>query len=143
MSVISRDEHSHAEPDRVAVRHLALELAVDFERKVLSGTATLDLAWIDPTAKELVLDTRDLVIGTTEASADGRSWAAVPFDLRPDDPILGRPLTLRLPGPCPKVRIGYRTSPTASGLQWLTAAMTLGKKSPFLFSQSQPIHARS
>ncbi len=138
-----RDEHSHSQPDRVVVRHLTLELAVDFERKTLSGTAELALDWLDPAGRELVVDTRDLSIEEAEALADKTGWAAVPFELGANDPILGQPLTLRLPGPTRKVRIRYRTSPTASGLQWLTPGMTLGKRSPFLFSQSQPIHARS
>ncbi|MBN8248313.1 MAG: M1 family metallopeptidase [Verrucomicrobia bacterium] len=138
-----RDEHSHAQPDRVAIRHLALDLAVDFDRRVLSGTATLDLTWTDPAGTELVLDTRDLVLRSVEASPDGIAWAAVPFELAPADPILGSRLTIRLSRPAPRVRIGYSTSPGASGLQWLTPAMTLGRRLPFLFSQSQPIHARS
>ncbi|MCW5556403.1 MAG: hypothetical protein KIT22_00930 [Verrucomicrobiae bacterium] len=134
-----RDEHSYAQPDRVITRHLALELAMDFDRRVLSGTATLDLAWTDSSATELVLDSRDLAIQKVEASSDGAEWTAVPFELAPADAILGSRLSIQVPRPAPKIRIGYSTSPAASGLQWLTPAMTLGKRSPFLFSQSQPI----
>lgn len=137
------DEHSYAQPDQVVTRHLALELAVDFDRRILSGAATLELAWKDPSATELVLDSRDLTIGKIEAVLDGHRWAEVPFELAEADPVLGSRLTVRLARPAPKIRIQYSTSPAASGLQWLTPAMTLGKKSPFLFSQSQPIHARS
>ena len=42
----------------VRVTHLALDLDVDFDAKVLRGTATLDFQRIDPAATELVLDTK-------------------------------------------------------------------------------------
>ncbi len=136
------DEHSFAEPEVVRTRHLSLDLELDFDRRILSGTATLNLVWKDPAATVLVLDTRDLAISRVEARL-GRTWAEVPFTLAEPDPILGSRLAIRLPRPAGMVRIAYATAPTASGLQWLTPAMTLGKTTPFLFSQSQQIHARS
>ena len=50
---------------------------------------------------------------------------------------------MALPGQPGKVRIHYRTAPTAAALQWLTPKQTMSGKYPFMFSQSQPINARS
>jgi aminopeptidase N len=41
------------------------------------------------------------------------------------------------------VRIEYSTSPDASALQWLEPVQTASGRYPFLFTQSQEIHARS
>ena len=41
------------------------------------------------------------------------------------------------------VEIVYQTSPSASGLQWVAPEFTEGKKHWYLFSQFQPLHARS
>jgi len=141
-AVAIADEHSYAEPGKVAVKHLALDLAVDFDKKSLSGTATLDLAWKDTTSTTLVLDSRDLTITKIEAG-DGTTWADAPYELAAADALFGSKLSINLAQQAAKVRITYSTSPDASGLQWLTPAMTLGKKTPFMFSQSQQIHARS
>ncbi|MEE8294716.1 MAG: M1 family metallopeptidase, partial [Sphingomonadales bacterium] len=55
----------------------------------------------------------------------------------------GQRLEIQFPEGATQVKIGYKTSPTASGLQWLSPEQTAGKTHPFLFSQSQAIHARS
>jgi hypothetical protein len=38
-----RDPHSGARPDEIAVRHLSLDLEVDFGQRRLGGRATLEL----------------------------------------------------------------------------------------------------
>ena len=136
------DEFSYAQPDKVRITDLALDLAVDFAAKQLSGTATYTLEWKDQAATELVLDTRDLTIEKVEAE-DGGSWKPLQFALADADEVLGSKLTIQTPQRPAKVRISYKTSPNASGLQWLEASMTGGKQQPFMFSQSQQIHARS
>jgi aminopeptidase N len=91
-----------------------------------------------------VLDTRDLTISKAEGlGADGQ-WAPLQFALAPTaDKVLGTKLTIETPNRPKQVRVTYTTSPNASGLQWLEPSMTAGKKQPFMFSQSQQIHARS
>ena len=137
------DEHSYAEPDKVRTNDLALELAVDFARKQLRGTATYALEWLDPAATQLLLDTRDISIQKAEGQGADGQWSELKFALAGKDPILGSKLTIETPERPAKVRVTYATSPEASGLQWLEPSMTEGKNGPFMFSQSQQIHARS
>ena len=137
------DAHSYANTQQVEVRHLVLDLDVDFSSKQLSGTADLLLHRHDPGAEELVLDTRELAIANVWTSSDNSSWQASAYALDAPDPILGRALRIQLPKDATAVRVAYSTAPTASGLQWLAPEQTADGNHPFLFSQSQAIHARS
>ncbi|HZH44864.1 MAG TPA: M1 family metallopeptidase [Lysobacter sp.] len=137
------DPYSYAEPDKVRVTDVALHLNVDFEKKQLAGSATYTLDWRDPKAGRLVLDTRDLTIEKVVGERDNQRWLDLPFQLAAEDAVLGSKLTIMAPEPFKRIRVTYRTSPEASGLQWLSPEMTQGKKTPFMFSQSQQIHARS
>ena len=89
-----------------------------------------------------MLDTRDLTIAKVEGEANG-AWSPLQYALAAKDPVLGSKLTIETPARNAKVRVTYTSSPEASGLQWLTPEMTEGKQLPFMFSQSQQIHARS
>jgi leukotriene-A4 hydrolase len=139
----SRDEHSWSEPDKVVIRDLGLDLRVDFAKKELRGSADLALDWKDPAHRRLVLDTRDLKIDKVLGKSGDGGWRRLAFELAPRDPIFGQKLTITMKRPYEIVRVRYRTSPEASGLQWLEPSLTGGKKLPFMFSQSQAIHARS
>jgi len=138
----ARDVHSYSNPEQVRVRHVDLDLDVLFDRKVLKGTATLTLERVAPT-DSLKLDTRDLKILGAESSEDGASFSKAQFKLGDADKVLGAPLIVRLPAQATKVRIEYESDPNASGVQWLEPAQTAGKKHPYVFTQSQAIHARS
>jgi aminopeptidase N len=143
LSAFASDPHSWAQPDQVVIRHIDLDLTVNFDRKELDGTASLDLDWKNPHATQLVLDTRDLHIQRIEAVDGSGEAAPLKYTFAPADKSLGSKLTIETPSRPHKVRIAYATSPGASGLQWLDPAQTAGKKFPFMFSQSESIHARS
>ncbi|SFR93623.1 Aminopeptidase N [Dyella sp. OK004] len=143
LTAFATDPHSYAQPDQVRVTHLDLDLKVDFPHKQLDGQATLKLDWKNPKAQSLVLDTRDLKIAKVEAlDANGKA-TTLKYALAPRDKQLGSKLTIATPQHPAQVRIVYTTAPTASGLQWLTPEQTADKKLPFMFSQSESIHARS
>ncbi|MFM2134658.1 MAG: hypothetical protein RL021_58 [Bacteroidota bacterium] len=119
------------------MNHLSLRLTVDFERRVLHGTATVRYQ-AAAGARQIVLDTRDLQINSVT-----RSGKPVEFVIGSDVPFLGRALTVPVETGEGEIVIYYSTSPEAAALQWLTPEQTDGKSKPFLFSQSQAILART
>jgi leukotriene-A4 hydrolase len=138
----SKDFHSYSNPQDVRVRHLDLVWTVSFEQKVLNGIAILTIDRLNQQAP-VILDTRHLNIDKVETSPSGSDYKTTTFNVGQTDPILGAPLTIQLPNDAKFVRITYSTNPDASGLQWLEPPQTAGKKDPFMFTQSQAIHARS
>ncbi len=144
----AHDHFSFANSRQFITRHLALDLTVDFEARALHGTASLEMERLDAAATRILLDTRELHIDGVQVEYASRPAQAAAFRLLAVDPMLGQPLEITLPdgfeppGPF-RVRIAYRTSPGATALQWLPPELTAGGRRPFLFSQSQSIHARS
>jgi leukotriene-A4 hydrolase len=145
------DAHSYANTSEFRTTHIALDLSADFVTRRLSGYVDLTIERWDDDATELILDTRDLDIKSVElqsaASASSAKFSALKFKLGETDATLGTPLQIALPAKFNAktfvVRISYQTSPGASGLQWLTPAQTAGKQQPYVYSQSEAIHARS
>ncbi|MEO8367013.1 MAG: M1 family metallopeptidase [Pseudoxanthomonas sp.] len=139
----SHDESSYAEPGKVVISDLALDLALDFDKKEISGTAIYKLDWKDKSATQLLLDTRALTITKVEGDDGKGNWTPLKYALAANDKIYGSKLTIETPARNANVQVSYHTSPEASGLQWLEPSMTEGRQLPFMFSQSQAIHARS
>ena len=125
------------------VHHLNLDLAVVFEQTTIQGTAVLTIEQVGRNAKQLILDSRSLQIDETEVSPDGVRYREARFSIGTADKILGAPLKIDVAPDTKFVRIRYSTDPTATALQWLSPDQTAGKQHPFLYTQSQAIHARS
>lgn len=137
-AVMAEDVHSYARPGEARVTDVELDLRADFEAHRLSGTATLDLE-VAPGAEAVVLDTRDLTIGSV-TDAEGNE---LPHELGAADPVLGRPLTVSLPEGVRRIVVSYGTSPDAAAVQWLDPAQTAGREHPYLFTQGQAILTRT
>jgi len=131
------DPHSYFDTDHPRTRRLSLDLNVDFNRRIIAGSVTLQLD--AEGAGVMDLDTKGLDIGSVKTPAGD----AIRFELGEPDSILGRRLRLHLPAGTREIIVEYRTSPEAVALQWLGPAQTEGGKHPFLFSQCQAIHART
>ncbi len=135
--VFIQDVHSFAKPNDVVVTHLDLNLNVDFDKKVLTGSATWD---IDNKTNDttIIFDTKNLAI--SKVLIDG---IETKFSVGVDEPILGQPLHVVIKPTTKKVTVLYSTSPAAAALQWLSPSQTAGGKQPFLFTQSEAILART
>jgi leukotriene-A4 hydrolase len=136
------DDHTYGNLHEVDLKHLELDLTVDFEAKSLEGFVDLSFDRLKDDVNELVLDTRDIDVSKVELNQDGQ-WVSGKFELADKDEVMGSKLTVKLEAGVNKVRVHYATQPQASGLQWLTPEQTAGKKHPFMYSQAQAIHARS
>ncbi len=144
----ARDYFTFSNTDQFVTKHLELDLTVDFDARQLRGSASLNMERISSDAREIILDTRDLTIETVNITVGDNEATAASFELGETHPVMGAPLTIKLQGNAESassldVKISYRTSPDSTALQWLPPGLTAGGKHPFLFSQSQAIHARS
>ncbi len=141
-AVFSRDSapdlHSHAQPNRVRVRHVSLDLGLDFTARTAAGTVVLTFDRPDAQAP-LTLDLKGPVV-TAITGADGKARR---FRLGPEDPQLGTALIVDLEPADRSVKIAYHTTDRSVALQWLGSEQTRDRKHPFVFTQGEAIFTRT
>ncbi|KAH6889447.1 peptidase family M1-domain-containing protein [Thelonectria olida] len=128
----------------VVTRHTELRLAIDFDRKIVSGTTVMTLESISDEGLDIVtLDTCFLTILSADISGSPVRW-----ELGQTTDQNGQPLLIRL-GPAYakseifQLTIRFETTAQCTGLQWFNPEQTDDKLYPFMFSQAEPVHARS
>ncbi|KAH9320436.1 hypothetical protein KI387_015075 [Taxus chinensis] len=132
------DPHSFTDSAHPLTTHIHLSLFLDFDSKTIDGSATYNLP--HRYTGSLFLDTRSLTIHTVTGTPSSNP---IPFSLQNNsDPIKGTLLNISLTDQC-SFHITFKTHESASALQWLNPSQTAGKKLPYVYTQCQPIHARS
>jgi leukotriene-A4 hydrolase len=135
----THDVHSFAKPLEAVVKHLDLDIKVDFEKKLISGKAS----WlIDNPSKgdKIIFDTRNLEIRKVTLGDDDTETS---FTMGKEDKFMGQALNVKISPGTTRVNIYYSNSAEAAAVQWLNPQQTAGKKYPFMFTQSQAILART
>ena len=133
----AHDILTYAQPQVARVTHVDLDLTVDFAAKNVRGTAALDIL-AKPGAHEVVLDVDKLDIAKI-TDAKGRP---LKYAIGSHSGEKGAPLTVQI-GAARRIVITYTSGPDASALGWLSPSLTAGKKTPYLYTQGQPINNRS
>ena len=125
------DFHSFSKPDEAVVTHLKWLANVDFETRTITATAIYTIE-TSTEAKRIILDVRELDINSV--SVDGEEAS---FEIGEERPFLGSPLSIAITSDTKEVSISYKTQPGADAFLWVEG------ESPFLFTQSQAILART
>ncbi len=128
--------HSFAVPDDAVTTHLNLDIDVDFDTQVISGTASYDIT--NNGASQIILDSKFLDI--KDVTANG---VKTTFKLGKMNEKLGQSLTIDIKESTTKIAITYNTTAQTEALQWLNAQQTADKTHPFLFTQGQAILTRT
>ena len=136
---IVKDIHSFAKPEKAIVKHLELDLNVDFATQIISGKASWTIENISG-GTEIVFDSRQLQIQKVTLDTDEKETT---FTLGDEIKYLGQSLHVKIDPSTTRVTIYYSASKDAAAIQWLNPQQTAGKKYPFLFTQSQAILART
>ncbi|MFZ0598467.1 MAG: leukotriene A4 hydrolase C-terminal domain-containing protein, partial [Flavobacterium sp.] len=133
------DEHTFSKANLAVVKHLDLDIKVDFDTQTISGKASWQIDNISK-GNEIIFDENTLEITKVTLGDDEKETK---FKLGNEVEFHGKPLHITIEPNTTKVNIYYKTTKDAVALQWLTPQQTADKKKPFLFSQGESVWSRT
>ncbi|MFT7157342.1 MAG: leukotriene-A4 hydrolase [Parvicella sp.] len=132
------DTHTLSNYRDARTKHLHLDLAVDFDKKIITGSVTHTIENLNQ-ATEIVFDTKGLnILNVTLNNGDSTTYSSGAYD-----ELLGTALTVAINETTTEVTISYETTDKTEALDWLIPSQTAGKTKPFLYTQGQSIFTRS
>ncbi len=145
------DPTSFSNFTEIITHHLELNLKIDFSSRIISGYVDLHMRSLISGLAEINLDILSLSIKSISVLQNNVESSALVFKIKEKTEI-GENLSISLSEKLDSnshfsLRIHYSSLEPGinilSGLNWLDSNLTLGKKSPYLFTQAEPIYARS
>jgi leukotriene-A4 hydrolase len=133
------DEHTFSKADLAVVKHLDLDIKVDFDTQTISGKASWQIDNISK-GNEIIFDENTLEITKVTLGDEEKETK---FELGKELEFHGKPLHITIEPNTTKVNIYYKTTKDAVALQWLLPQQTADKKKPFLFSQGESVWSRT
>ncbi|UWY29768.1 M1 family aminopeptidase/hydrolase [Flavobacterium sp. TR2] len=133
------DEHSYSKPELAVVKHLDLDIKVDFDTQTISGKASWTIDNISK-GNEIIFDENTLNITKVTLGDEEKETK---FELGAATEFHGKPLHITIEPNTTKVNIYYNTTKDGVALQWLKPEQTADKKKPFVFSQGESVWSRT
>lgn len=134
---VAKDLHTQSNADSIEMKHLDLDIKVDFEERSIKGRASWNINNMN-NLNRMVLDAYKLTVDSVlvDGNIVTHSWGKFVTHL-------GSELQIPIEENSKRVDIYYKSDPNAGALQWMEPEQTLSKKHPFLYTQSEAIYARS
>ena len=127
--------------------NLQLDWTINFESKQIEGKAIHQVKIIKEGTSTVDFDSDDLIIEKVEVNDEIAIYEVHEVSkvqaLGSRVRVFLKDSQLWRIGTVLIIAFTYKTSPSASAIQWLAPELTNGGKYPYLFTQCQAIHARS
>lgn len=139
------DSSTFSNLDEVKHTSLALNLLLNFDTHVISGSVEISFQTLKPTP-QIILDVRDLTIYQVQDLLSGNNLS---FVVKQDvDSNIGGSLTISLLrkfqiGETIKIVIYYKSLKDAVTSRFVDPSLTLNKDQPMYFSMNEPTNVRS
>lgn len=136
------DYSTNSNPTEIECWNLLLDWNIDFSKKVITGKATHEVCLLKDGVPSANFDISGLII--SKVLLDNERATFTVTEAGPNSVVkVTIPAAQQVKGTVVKIEFQYSTGEEASAMQWLDATATQGGKYPYLFTQSQAIHARS
>ena len=142
------DPSSQANYGDYRLFHASLHCEVDFENRRLKTSAELHFRAVNPSVKQLILDTSNVEVFDVKIKGPNETLLQAVFELLPARSYLGSALKIDVSSVTLDEKelvliITCQTTDKCEAIQWMAKEQTAGKRQPYLFSQCQSILCRN